>query len=82
MDLTLDRKNTLTHARQILDAARAANRELSPSEQASVEADMERVKELDHQIKGHNLGSTPPVSRAPRRPSWAAAEQVAVPPCR
>lgn len=54
-DLTLERTNTLAHARQIVDNAKAANRELTPTEQADVEADVERVHKLDQQIKCRNL---------------------------
>lgn len=55
MDLTLDRKNTIEHARKILDTAKAENRELTTAEQATVEADMDRIKKLDEQIRGRNL---------------------------
>jgi hypothetical protein len=55
MDLTLERKNTLADTRKILYSAKAANRDLTSGEQATVEADMERVKELDPQIKDRQL---------------------------
>jgi HK97 family phage major capsid protein len=55
LDLNADRKKTLGHARQIVDSAKAANRDLTAAESATVEADLARVKELDRQIAGRNM---------------------------
>lgn len=54
-DLTIDRTATLANAEAILDRAKAANRDLTAAEQAAVEAAIDRVGELDKQIKGRNL---------------------------
>jgi hypothetical protein len=53
--ITIERKNTLAHATAIIDRAQAENRDITPSEQASVEADIARVKELDASRNGDSL---------------------------
>jgi len=72
MDLTLERKNTIAHARQIIDRAKTANRELTPAELSEVEADKTRVTELDRQLKGRDLvNSVMDLGRAPSNmPRW------------
>ncbi len=52
--LDVDRHNALRHAKSIVNAATAAGRDLTPSEQASVDADVERVNEIDRKRKTGN----------------------------
>jgi HK97 family phage major capsid protein len=52
---TIERKNKIDHAQQIVDRAKAENRDLTPTEQASVEADIARVEELDRNRKGGSI---------------------------
>jgi len=53
--LTLERKNTLEHARQIVDRAKAEHREFTPIEQSAVEADIAHVERLDAKRKDGSL---------------------------
>jgi len=57
-DLAAERRNTIAHAELILDRCKAERRDLTPNEQATVEADMARVEELDLQIKGRNMANS------------------------
>lgn len=52
--LTVERKNKLAHAQQIVDQAKAEQRDLTPTEQSAVEDDLARVDELDRR-KGSDL---------------------------
>jgi hypothetical protein len=44
---TTERTNLLAHARSVVEKAKAENRDLTPGEAASVQADLDRVDELD-----------------------------------
>jgi hypothetical protein len=76
MDLTLQRKNTIAHARKIIDAAKATGRELTPTELTEIEADKTRITELDGQIKGRDLvNSVMNLGRVPdNMPRWDGPE--------
>jgi HK97 family phage major capsid protein len=52
--LSIERTNTLKHAQQIVDRAKSDRRELTPTEQAAVDADLARVDELDAARKSDN----------------------------
>jgi HK97 family phage major capsid protein len=52
---TLERKNNLAAARAVVDTAMAESRPLTPAEAAQVQAQIERVKELDAQAKSSEL---------------------------
>lgn len=58
MDLKTERSNTIAHAQKIIDRAKTENRDLTTAEQSSVEADFDRIHELDKQIKGRTLADS------------------------
>jgi HK97 family phage major capsid protein len=55
MDLDAQRAQTLTHARSIIDKAKADNRDLTDTEAGQVEDDLAQVKTLDKQLKGRAM---------------------------
>lgn len=55
MKLKEDRQNLIDHARSVLDRAKAADRDLTPTEHDQVEADMAQIRDLDKKIKGAEL---------------------------
>jgi hypothetical protein len=58
MDLKTERSNTIAHADSIVNRAKTAGRDLTPTEAASVEAAITRIEELDKQLKGRALADS------------------------
>jgi HK97 family phage major capsid protein len=55
VNLKAEREAAIKAARAIIDSAKADDRDLTPDEHTSVEAEMDRVKTLDVQLKGKAL---------------------------
>lgn len=58
LDLKAERSNTIAHADSIVNRAKAAGRDLTSTEAASVEAAITRIEELDKQLKGRSLAES------------------------
>jgi HK97 family phage major capsid protein len=58
VNLTAERERTLSHAKTILNSAKAADRDLTDTEQKQIEDDLDKVKTLDKQIKGRVLADS------------------------